>query len=142
MKDKLVRFGVSMEESLLGEFDALISRRGYGNRSEAIRDLVRSELVKDSWESSSGRQTAVLGLVYEHEHGNLMHKIMHLQHDHEDLIVSSQHVHLDHDNCMEVLILRGNVGEIESLSQNLISIKGVKYGQLMRGAGEKYGNTK
>ncbi len=132
-KDKLVRFGVSMEQSLLEKFDRLIARKGYENRSEAIRDLVRAELVKQSWHKNKSRQVAVLSIVYEHEHGDLMHRLMHFQHEHEDIIVSSMHIHMDYDNCMEVLILRGKAEHIEKFAQNILSIKGVKYGQLMHG---------
>ncbi len=132
-KDKLVRFGVSMEQSLLRKFDELIERKGYENRSEAIRDLVRAELVKRSWRKSRARQVAVLSIVYEHEHGDLMHRLMHFQHEHEELIISSMHIHMDYDNCMEVLILRGQSVQIEKFAQSILSIKGVKYGQLMHG---------
>ncbi len=132
--DKLVRFGVSMEQGLLERFDKLTAKKGYANRSEAIRDLVRAELVKHRWqESKSTRQVAVLAIVYEHEHSDLMHKLMHFQHENENLIISSVHIHMDRDNCMEVLILRGQTKQIEQFAENIISIKGVKYGQLMRG---------
>ena len=132
-RDKIVRFGVSMEQALLDKFDKLISAKGYGNRSEAIRDLVRAELVKESWQRRVGDQVAVLAIVYEHEHGDLMHRLMHLQHENERIIISSMHIHMDYDNCMEILVLRGKADNIEKFAQNISSIKGVKYSQLMRG---------
>jgi CopG family transcriptional regulator, nickel-responsive regulator len=132
-REKLDRFGVSMEEGLLRKFDRLISRRGYNNRSEAIRDLVRAQLVRESWQANAGRQVAVLTLFYEHEHGDLLHRLTHLQHDHQDLIISSFHIHLDPDNCMEVLILQGKAPALEALAERMLSIKGVKYGELMHG---------
>ncbi len=131
--ENLIRFGVSMEQGLLERFDRLIKQRGYHNRSEAIRDMVRGELVRESWQHNRGKQVAVLSFVYEHEHSDLMHRLTHLQHDHQDLIISSLHVHLDHNNCMEVLAMKGQAAELERLAEHLLSIKGVKYGQLMHG---------
>lgn len=129
----LSRFGVSMDADLLDTFDRLISRKGYTNRSEAIRDLVRAEIVRETWQSHQGRQVAVLSIVYEHEHSDLLHRLTHIQHDHQDVITSSLHIHLDHDNCMEVLILQGKAQTLEHLAEHLLSLKGVKFGQLMHG---------
>lgn len=129
---EIIRFGVSIDEVLLSKFDELITSRGYTNRSEAIRDLVRAELVKESWAKGKTSQVALLGLVYRHEHGDLMHRLMHLQHEHAQLIISNLHVHLDPDNCLEVLVLKGPTETIEHLAEQLLSTKGVKFGQLMR----------
>ncbi|NLE57329.1 MAG: nickel-responsive transcriptional regulator NikR [Planctomycetes bacterium] len=131
--DTLDRFGVSMDRNLLRKFDQLIAKRGYNNRSEAIRDLVRAQLVRESWQSNQGRQVAVLSLFYEHEHGDLLHRLTHLQHEHQNLITASFHIHLDSDNCMEVLILQGQARDLEQLAERLLSIKGVKFGELMHG---------
>jgi CopG family nickel-responsive transcriptional regulator len=135
--EALIRFGVSMEQGLLERFDGLIGKKGYNNRSEAIRDLVRAELVREGWQSDRKDQVAVLSFVYEHEHGDLMHRLTHLQHDHQEIIISTVHIHLDHDNCMEVLILKGKAAELEKLSQSILSVKGVKFGQLMHGTSGK-----
>lgn len=129
---KLARFGVSMERNLLDGFDRLIAAKGYANRSEAIRDLVRGELVRRSWTNLKAKRVAVLALVYDHEHSDLLHRLTHVQHEHGDLIVSSLHVHLDCDNCLEVLTLKGPASRIERLAEQMLSIRGVKYGQLMR----------
>ena len=131
-EQNLVRFGVSMESPLLEQFDALISQRGYTSRSEAIRDLVRSELVQQSWANDKTQQVAVLGLVYEHHHADLAHRLMHVQHEHVADIVSSLHVHMDNDNCLEIIVFRGQAKQIENVAQRLLSTKGVKFGQLMR----------
>ncbi len=131
--ETLIRFGVSMEKELLNKFDRLIKQKGYTNRSEAIRDLARAELVRESWQNLQGQQVAVLSIVYEHEHSDLLHRLTHLQHDHQDQIMSSLHIHLDHDNCMEVLILKGKAQVLEHLAEHLLSLKGVKFGQLMHG---------
>lgn len=133
---KLVRFGVSMEQDLLSKFDDFISRCGYSNRSEAIRDLIRKELVSDSWRKRKGSCVAVLTIVYAHHHSpsDLMHRLTHLQHEYEKIIVATVHVHLDRENCMEVIILRGSASKIEGLSNKILSLKGVKYGQLTPGA--------
>jgi CopG family nickel-responsive transcriptional regulator len=136
-QDALIRFGVSMEQGLLDRFDKLIAKRGYTNRSEALRDLARAELVRESWQTDRSHQVAVLSFVYHHDHGDLLHSLTHIQHDHQELIISSTHVHLDHDNCMEVLILKGQANELEKLSQKILSIKGVKFGQLMHGSSGK-----
>lgn len=130
--ERIARFGVSMDDELLERFDRLIRRRGYTNRSEAIRDLVRRELVEESWTTGKATQIALLGLVYRHEHGDLMHRLTHVQHEHAQMIVSNLHVHLDPENCLEVLILKGPAETIEHLAGQLLSIKGVKFGQLMR----------
>jgi len=132
-EDGLSRFGVSMDAELLEKFDRLITRKGYTNRSEAIRDLVRAEIVRESWQNQRGRQVAVLTIVYEHEHSDLLHRLTHIQHDHQDLITSSMHIHLDHDNCMEVLILKGEAQTLEHFAEHMLSLKGVKFGQLMHG---------
>jgi len=132
-EDGLSRFGVSMDAELLEKFDRLITRKGYTNRSEAIRDLVRAEIVRESWQNQRGRQVAVLTIVYENEHSDLLHRLTHIQHDHQDLITSSMHIHLDHDNCMEVLILKGEAQTLEHFAEHMLSLKGVKFGQLMHG---------
>ena len=128
----LSRFGVSVEEELLGSFDQLIAAQGYENRSEALRDLMRDALVKSRLESSpaDGEALGSLTLVYDHHASELNDKMNALQHDHHDLVVSVLHVHVSHDDCMEVIVLRGAVREIRTLSDALLSLKGVKHGRL------------
>jgi len=120
-----------MESELLKAFDQLIARKGYANRSEALRDLVRELLVRHEWQTGTTKTCGVLCLVYDHEAHDLAHKLTHLQHEALNEIVSSLHVHLDEHNCMEIVILRGMPADLQSLSDRLISTRGVKYGQLM-----------
>ncbi len=124
--DELVRFGVSLEKSLLGRFDAAIQRTGYKSRSEAIRDLIRSELVERQWKESK-EVAGVIMLVYDHHGRRLQEAITDIQHRHLKEIVSTQHVHLDHDNCLEVVIVRGRPGVLERLAGRLKSLRGVKH---------------
>lgn len=126
---KIERVGVSLDEELLGRFDALIGKQGYANRSEAIRDLIRARLDQQQLEKSSTEAVAAILLVYDHHSTNLTSKLNHLQHNHLLQIIVSTHVHLDHYNCLEVIILKGKVGEIQKLADQMISLKGVKLGR-------------
>jgi CopG family nickel-responsive transcriptional regulator len=128
----LSRFSISTEDDLLRSFDQLIARQGYGNRSEAFRDLMRDALVKSKIEDSpqTGEVLGTLTLVYDHHASDLNDKMNELQHEYFDLIVSVLHVHVNHDDCMEVIVLRGEVGFVRSLSESLLTLKGVKHGKL------------
>ncbi|MCZ7557029.1 MAG: nickel-responsive transcriptional regulator NikR [Bacteroidia bacterium] len=126
---KLTRFGVSLPEDLISRFDALIRRKQYPNRSEAIRDLIRRELVQE--DIASDRMVAgVLSLLYDHHKTAISETLNALQHDHHDSIISTTHVHLDHDNCLEVILLHGRAKDIKHFADSIISIKGVKHGGL------------
>ena len=127
---KLVRFGVSMDSDLLASFDELIEDKGYQNRSEAIRDLVRDNLVQLEWQKQDEQTVATVTLVYSHDVRELADKLLDLQHDTHALIVSSLHVHLDEHNCLEVLVLRGRAGEVAPVAEKLISTKGVRHGKI------------
>jgi CopG family nickel-responsive transcriptional regulator len=136
---KLVRFGVSLEKALLSQFDDLLQKKNYENRSEAIRDLIRDRLIKDEWSDSKGEVTGVITLVYDHHKRELVDNLIRIQHDHRSaIIVASQHIHLNHDNCLEVIIVRGKAASISDLASRLRSSKGVKHGELvMTTTGEK-----
>ena len=124
--EKLFRFGVSLEKSLLDKFDKLIRSRNYTNRSEAFRDLIRQELIKKEWQE--GKEIAgAITLIYDHHKRELADKLTDIQHDFHDLIISTQHIHLDHDNCLEIIAVRGKSSEARKLSDILKSIKGVKH---------------
>ena len=125
-----IRFGVSLDSDLLKKFDALCFERGYQNRSEAIRDLIRSTLVRQEWENNDSDVAATLTLVYDHHKSDLAQKIMNAQHDHHHLIITTLHVHLDHHNCLEVLVLKGPGADVQSLAERLIATKGVMFGKL------------
>jgi len=124
--DKLVRFGVSLDGKLLKRFDSAIRERGYTSRSEAIRDLIRADLVARQWEKSK-EVVGVVMLVYDHHRRQLQEAVTELQHRHLEEIVSTQHVHLDHDNCLEVVIVRGAAGKIGRLADRLKALRGVKH---------------
>lgn len=124
---KFIRFGVSLDKELLESFDELLVAKGYDNRSEAIRDLIRGALAENSW-GKEDTCAGVLTLVYDHHKFDLARRLMHIQHEEHDIIVTTMHIHVDHDNCLEILVLKGDSGRVPGLAQRLISCKGVKYG--------------
>ena len=126
----LSRIGVAIDTELLDKFDHLIGQRGYTNRSEAFRDLIRDELVEKTWESPDSHVVGTVTLVYDHHVRMLNEKLTDIQHDHHRIILSTLHVHLDHDHCLEVLVVRGKGSEIKKVSDLLIGTKGVKHGKL------------
>jgi CopG family nickel-responsive transcriptional regulator len=126
----LSRIGVAIDGDLLDKFDRLISQRGYTNRSEAFRDLIRDELVERTWESPDSHVVGTVTLVYDHHVRLLNEKLTSIQHDYHRAILSTLHVHLDHDNCLEVLVVRGRAEEVRKVADALISTKGVKHGRL------------
>jgi CopG family nickel-responsive transcriptional regulator len=128
---KITRFGVSLESMLLEKFDRLNSQKGYKNRSEAIRDLIREKLVSEEWGSSEHETVGVFSLVYDHHQRELNKILNHIQHQYLEVIVSSTHVHIDHHNCLEVIILRGKADVIKKITDQLASTRGVKHGKLI-----------
>jgi CopG family nickel-responsive transcriptional regulator len=125
----IVRFGISLENELLANFDTLIKRRRYSNRSEAIRDLIRQELLKKDLEEYRDVAGAIT-FIYDHHQRNLLNKIIDVQHDCQDIIQSSQHIHLDHHNCLEIVAVKGNSRKVSKLSDMLKALKGVKHSSL------------
>jgi len=134
---ELVRFGVSMDRDLLTALDALIERRGYANRSEAIRDFIRAEQVRQSWEDRTGPAVATLTLIYDHHVREAGERLTDLQHDHEDVVHSTMHIHLTHRMCLEVIVMRGEPARIQRLADRLISARGVKHGRLVATTAEE-----
>lgn len=128
---KLKRFGVSIPADLVDAFDRLIQVKGYQNRSEAIRDLMRDALVESEWESDAGEVVGTVTIVYNHEARELSRKITQLQHRAMDTVVCTTHVHLDEHNCMEVVVVRGSAEEVRAIADQLISMKGIKHGKLV-----------
>ncbi len=127
----LSRIGVAIATDLLETFDELIAKRGYTNRSEAFRDLIRAELVREATTARPNtRVVGTLTMVYDHHVRLLEEKMTDLQHDHNRLILSTLHVHLDRDRCMEVIALRGPAAEIQRFGNLMGSIKGVRHAQL------------
>lgn len=129
---ELSRFGISIENELLHSYDRLITEQGYVNRSEALRDLMRDALIKSRLEHASETDEVIgsLTFVYDHHASELSDKMNDLQHECYNLIVSVLHVHISHDDCMEVIVLRGEIKKVRSVAESLLSLKGVKHGKL------------
>jgi len=127
---ELSRIGVAIPEKLLADFDRLIGKRGYANRSEAFRDLIRNELIGETVAQRGQEVVGTLTLVYDHHVRQLGERLTDIQHEHHHQIVSTLHVHLDHDNCLEVLVLRGRASEVQRIGDQLIAAKGVRHGKL------------
>ena len=126
---EVVRFGVSLERELLEKFDARNKRKGYANRSEAIRDLVRQCLVEEQWTRSDAETLGVVSIVYDHDRMALARGLVHAQHKRHRLIIATTHVHLDEHNCLEVLILRGKASQVKHVAEEIITKRGVKHGR-------------
>ena len=122
----LYRFGISLEESLIQEFDKHIQGKNYRNRSEAIRDLIREELVKKQW-LCDNEVAGAITVNYDHHKRELVNKLIDIQHDFQKTIISTQHIHIDHHNCLEILAVRGKARELETLASKLKSQVGVKH---------------
>jgi CopG family nickel-responsive transcriptional regulator len=126
----LARIGVAIDEDLLKKFDALNERRGYTNRSEAFRDLIRDALVQDKAAAPEADVVGTLTLVYDHHVRLLQERLTHMQHEHHTEIISTLHVHLDHHHCLEVLVLRGRSARVRQIADRLIATRGVQHGRL------------
>lgn len=127
----LTRFGISIDDHLLKRFDALIGAKGYVNRSEAIRDLIRNALVEEEWARGEEETVGTVTLVYNHHTRDLADKLTEQQHSHHDAIISALHVHLDAHHCLEVVVVKGKAQEVRRLADELIGTKGVKHGKLV-----------
>lgn len=124
------RVGISVEDDLLKKFDKLIDKQGYANRSEAIRDLIRNRLMKDQLEKPASNAIAAIFVVYDHHSTQLTQKLTELQHSQLLKTISSMHIHIGHHDCLEVILLKGKVGEIKKLAEKIIALKGVKLGKV------------
>ncbi len=126
-----MRVGISLPENLLNKFDEIILQRGYSSRSEGVRDAIRSYIVNFEWMSDvQGERVGVITIVYSHSQRGLEDNLTEIQHDFGGLIQSSLHVHLDHDNCLEVVVLRGEGQEVRKAAERMMSLKGVKHVKL------------
>jgi CopG family nickel-responsive transcriptional regulator len=126
----LARTGFSIDRDLLKKFDAAIAGKGYKNRSEAVRDLMRDHLVSE--EADKNKVIAgTLTIVYDHHRPNLTEKLVDAQHHAGSQVLAATHVHLDHHNCLEVVIMKGRSGSIRDLANRILSLRGVKHGQLV-----------
>jgi CopG family nickel-responsive transcriptional regulator len=132
------RFSISLDEELVQIFDRHISNKGYNNRSEAIRDLIREHLVEEEWADDSAETTGVAIIVYDHHQMELSQKLAHHQHQDYTSIVSNLHIHQDEYNCLEVIVLRGQARKIREIANTLISMRGVKHGRFFETTTGKY----
>lgn len=132
----LSRIGVSIDSALLNRFDSYIADKGYDNRSEAFRDLIRDQLVNSVVIAANAFVVGTVTLIYDHHTRLLPEKLSDLQHDHHELIISTLHAHLDHENCLEVVVLRGKSKDVQKLADQLISTKGVQHGRLVMSSPE------
>ncbi len=126
----LARTGVSLEEALLHEFDRLITKRGYKNRSEAIRDLIREALLAETVDLNKP-VVGTLTLVYDHHVPNLSEKLTDAQHGAGAMILAATHVHLDHHYCLEVIIMKGKSKDLQSIADHMLALRGVELGKLV-----------
>ncbi|MFH0874644.1 MAG: nickel-responsive transcriptional regulator NikR [archaeon] len=129
--EKIVRKGIAFDPEQLKEFDRLTKTKGYKNRSEAIRDLIRDSLIYEKQKDPDKKMVATLTMVFDHHKHDLQHELTHKQHEYSNIIRSTLHVHIDDDNCMEVLILEGKVKDITKFSDSILATKGVKHGKLV-----------
>lgn len=125
----IARFSVSIEQELLDRFLRIAKKRGWGNRSEALRNLIRDAMVREEWEADA-EIVGTITLVYDHHKRELSDKLTSIQHDHHDAVLSATHIHLDHDNCLEMIAVRGTATQVQKIADALIDTKGVKHGKL------------
>ena len=125
----LKRFSISMDEELLARFDKFIRERRYVNRSEAVRDLIRRELVSDEW-AQDKEVAGVVTMVYDHPQPQVQQRLTGIQHQYYTIITSTTHVHMDHHNCLEVVIAKGRASVVREMAEQMLAMRGVKSGKL------------
>ena len=128
--ENVTRFSISLPPSLLRQLDQMSTEKGYANRSLAVADMIRNQLVEHQEKTGTGDIAGTITLVYDHHKPHLQSTLTDIQHDHHDVILSTVHVHLDHHNCLEVLLVRGPGNVIRQIADALITAKGVKHGKL------------
>ncbi|MFW6132292.1 MAG: nickel-responsive transcriptional regulator NikR [Planctomycetota bacterium] len=126
----LTRTALAIDRELLERFDAWMARHGYTNRSEAMRDLIRSALVEAEWADPAAEVVAAVSIIYDHAAHDLAQALTERQHAAHHAVLCSQHVHLDHDHCLEVILLQGTAGQLRELAEAIIAARGVKAGKL------------
>jgi len=131
MTEKITRFGVSIEPDLLNKFDRMIKKKRYANRSEAIRDMIRKNIIIEDSSDPDAEGLGTLTMIYDHHTGPLTNRLLEIQHDHHHEILTTTHIHIDHNNCLEVLVLKGKTGEIQKLADSIKALKGIKHGELV-----------
>ncbi|MFA5338110.1 MAG: nickel-responsive transcriptional regulator NikR [Candidatus Omnitrophota bacterium] len=124
------RFGVSLEEELFNELDAIVKKHKFPNRSQAIRFLIHKNITEEAYEENKEVSGAVV-IIYDHHKRELVNKSLDIQHEFTNIILASQHVHLSHHNCLEIIALKGKASNLKALADKLIALKGVKHGKLV-----------
>ena len=125
------RFTISLDDALAARFDELIAAKGYNNRSEAVRDLIRGRIDDNHLQTPQAAWcVATLNYVYDHHDTTVVERVMSLQHAHHDLIVTSLHTHLDHAHCLETVVLRGATRAVTAFSETVIALRGVRHGSM------------
>lgn len=128
MDQELMRTCVSLPNNLLDQFDEIIKKRGYSSRSEGIRDAIRNYIISYKWMNEiEGERIGTISLIYGHDQRGLINNLTKMQHDYSDLVRASVHVHLNHDNCLEIIMLRGEGKVIKEVAEKMMALKGVKY---------------
>lgn len=123
---EVYRFGISLDQALIDAFDKHIQKRNYANRSEAIRDLIREELVQKEW-TEGGTVAGAITMIYDHHKRNLTDKMLDIQHDYQQIIICTQHVHLDHHHCMEIIAVSGKARDVQTFADLLKPLIGVTH---------------
>jgi CopG family transcriptional regulator, nickel-responsive regulator len=124
------RLTISLDDDMAEAIDAFMVRRGYTNRSEAIRDLVRDGLLRARDDAGVGQCVAAVSYVYDHHERDLVRRLADAQHDHHDVVIATMHAHLDHHDCLEVSLMRGPVGQVRRLAEAAVAERGVRFGQV------------
>lgn len=127
---ELKRTTLAIEDDLLERFDAWMAARGYTNRSEAVRDLMRAALIEEEWTKPKAVVVAALTVIYDHGEHSLAQAMTQLQHEDHHAVLCSQHVHLDHHRCLEAILLRGTTEQLRRLADAIIATRGVRAGKL------------
>ncbi|HOX59681.1 MAG TPA: nickel-responsive transcriptional regulator NikR [Verrucomicrobiota bacterium] len=127
---KLTRFSVSLESDLLDRFLSMSRKHGWGNRSEAVRNVMRDSLVREEWRGDE-EIVGTITIVYDHRKRELTDRLTNIQHDHHDAVLAATHIHLDHDNCLEMIAVRGTSTQVQKIADTLIGTRGVKHGKLI-----------
>lgn len=131
VEGQLERIGVSLPSNLLQRFDEILSKRGYSSRSEGIRDAIREYIIDYEWISEvHGDRIGVISLIYDHNQRGVGDSLMDLEHEFVGIVVSTLHIHLDEDNCLEVILIKGDAEHIREIRERITALKGVKYVKL------------
>jgi CopG family nickel-responsive transcriptional regulator len=124
---RIRRVGTTFPPELLKDFDEIISKMGYENRSKAIQDAVRMFVSESkSLQEEKGVRAGVLVMLYDHEVRGLESTLTHTQHHYSDIICSTMHIHISERDCLEAIAVKGEAAKIRKLNNKLATKRGVK----------------